>query len=80
LSIAARSRPAVGNTPAPLLQICAHPLGFVGFERARVGFLFSYADHRQGIQDLPALDFQLARQIVDSNFTHPPLYAPPNIA
>jgi hypothetical protein len=80
LPVAARSRSRIGSTTAPLLQICAHTLGFVGFERTRVGFFFSYANHRQGVQDFPALDFQFARQIVDSNFTHPPLYAPPNIA
>jgi hypothetical protein len=38
-----------------------------------MGLLFGYANRRQSIQDLPALDFQFARQIVDSNFTHPPL-------
>jgi hypothetical protein len=38
-----------------------------------MGLLFGYANRSQSIQDFPALDFQLARQIIDSNFTHPPL-------
>jgi len=63
----------LARTAAAALQVVAHALGFVAFERTRMGLLFGDADHRQSIQDLPALDFQLARQIIDSNFTHPPL-------
>ena len=39
-----------------------------------MGLLFGYANRCQSIQDFSALDFQLARQIIDSNFTHPPLF------
>jgi hypothetical protein len=28
----------------------------------------------QSVENLPALDFQLTRQIVNSNLTHPPLF------
>jgi hypothetical protein len=45
-----------------------------------MGLLFGYADCRQRVQYLSALDFQLARQIIDSNFTHPPLFALPGVA
>jgi hypothetical protein len=41
-----------------------------------MGLFFGYANRRKSVQDFPALDFQFARQIVDSNFTHPPLFAP----
>ncbi len=55
------------------LQIDAYTLSFIALERTRMGLLFGYANCRQSVQDLPALDFQFARQIIDSNFTHPPL-------
>jgi hypothetical protein len=32
------------------------------------------AELRQYVKNLPALDFHLAREIVDSNLTHPPLF------
>jgi hypothetical protein len=73
--------PSIGGAAAPFLQIGAHTLGFIAFERTGVGLLFGYANHGQSIQDLPALDFQFARQIIDSNFTHPPLLMRrPNVA
>lgn len=59
--------------PAAPLQVRAHTLGFVALERTRMGLLLRDADRGQSLQDLPALDLQLARQIIDSNFTHPPL-------
>jgi hypothetical protein len=48
----------------------AHTLGFVDLDGTRVGLLFGDADFRQGFKNLSTLDFQLARQIVDSNL-HP---------
>jgi hypothetical protein len=63
----------VAAATAAALEISAHTLGFITLERTRVGLLFGYANCRQSIQDFPALDFQFARQIIDSNFTHPPL-------
>jgi len=51
----------------------AHPLRLVVFQRAGVGLFLGYADLRQRVKNLAALDFQFACQIVDSNFTHPPL-------
>lgn len=34
----------------------------------------TYPHRLQGIENLFTLDFQLARQIVNSNLTHPPLF------
>jgi hypothetical protein len=42
-----------------------------------MGFLFSDTNFRQNVKDGLALDFQLSRQIVDSNLTHPPFLLPP---
>jgi hypothetical protein len=39
-----------------------------------VGLAGSQAKLRQYVKNLPALDFHLAREIVDSNLTHPPLF------
>jgi hypothetical protein len=39
-----------------------------------VGFAAGKAKFRQYVKNLPALDFHLARKIVDSNLTHPPLF------
>jgi hypothetical protein len=50
-----------GSVPAAgTLEVLAHPLGFVFFERTGVRLLLGHADSRQGIKDRPALDFQLA--------------------
>jgi hypothetical protein len=38
-----------------------------------VGLLFRDANFRENIENNLALDFQFSRQIVNSNFTHPPL-------
>jgi hypothetical protein len=39
-----------------------------------MGLAFSKAERLQGIQNLLAFDFQLTRQIVNSNLAHPPLF------
>jgi hypothetical protein len=45
---------------AASLKVLPHPFIFNFFERTGVGLLLGHADVRQGIQDRPALDFQLA--------------------
>jgi hypothetical protein len=35
---------------------------------------FTQAELSQHVKNLPALDFHLAREIVDSNLAHPPLF------
>ena len=39
-----------------------------------VGLAAAQAEFRQYVKNLPALDFHLAREIVDTNLTHPPLF------
>jgi hypothetical protein len=52
----------------------ANLLRLVFFQRTGVGFALGQAEFRQNVKNLPALDFHLAREIVDSNLTHPPLF------
>jgi hypothetical protein len=50
-----------GTVPAASpLEVLAHTLGFVFFERAGVRLLLGHADSRQRVKDRPALYFQLA--------------------
>jgi hypothetical protein len=50
-----------GTVPAAgTLEVLAHPLGFVFFERTGVRLLLGHADSGQGVKDRPALYFQLA--------------------
>jgi hypothetical protein len=48
--------------------------GFTRLDGTRVGFAICHIHVFQGIENLLTLDFQLARQIVNSNLTHPPLF------
>ncbi len=73
LPVAAGITLRVGTSTESPLQIGAHTFGLIAFERTRMGLLFGYANRGQSIQDLPTLDFQFTRQIINSNFTHPPL-------
>jgi hypothetical protein len=57
-----------------MFKMRADLLGLVLFKRAGVGFPRCQADFRQYVKNLPALDFHLAREIVDTNLTHPPLF------
>jgi hypothetical protein len=57
-----------------MIELRAHLLGFIFFQRAGVGFTRSQAKLRQHVKNLAALDFQLSREIIDSNLTHPPLF------
>jgi hypothetical protein len=52
----------------------ANLIGLILFQRAGVGLAASQAEFRQYVENLPALDFHLAREIVDTNLTHPPLF------
>jgi hypothetical protein len=52
----------------------AHPFCFIGFQRAGVRLLFRDTHIQEDIQYCPALHFQFACQIVDSNFAHPSLF------
>lgn len=59
----------------PGLQIGAHLLGFMLFERTGMGFLLGDSDVRKCIENSLAFYFQLSCQIVDSNLTHPPRFS-----
>jgi hypothetical protein len=39
-----------------------------------MGLAAGQAEFRQYVKNLPTLDFHLAREIVDTNLTHPPLF------
>jgi hypothetical protein len=52
----------------------ANLVGLIVLQRTGVGFAGSQAEFRQNIENLPALDFHLAREIVNTNLTHPPLF------
>jgi hypothetical protein len=54
--------------------VAAHTLSLTRLDGTRVSLAFRQADSFQCIENLFTLDFQLARQIVDSNLTHPPLF------
>lgn len=55
------------------MEVDTYALSFVSFERAGVGLLLGHADLDQGIENSPALDLKLTRQIVYANFAHPSL-------
>jgi hypothetical protein len=57
-----------------MLEMRAYLLGFVIFNRTRVSFALTHAKFREDIENLATLDFQLAREIVNSNLAHPPLF------
>jgi hypothetical protein len=50
--------------------IAAQLIGFIFVDRAGVGNLFSNPELVQLVDDLARLDFQLPRQLIDSNLTH----------
>jgi hypothetical protein len=71
--LAARGR-ARRSEPLAARQMPTHLLRFIGLKRTRVGFAGAQAELRQYVENLSALDFHLAREIVDSNLAHPPLF------
>jgi hypothetical protein len=54
------------------MEVRAHLLGFMLFDRAGVRLLLGDSHNRQRIENGFAFDFQLSSQIVDSNLTHLP--------
>jgi hypothetical protein len=56
------------------LKMRANLVGLIVFQRTGVGLAACQAEFRQYVKNLLALDFHLAREIVDSNLTHPPLF------
>jgi hypothetical protein len=60
--------------PRSMRNVRADLLRFKLLQRTGVGLAAGQAEFRQYIKNLPTLDFHLAREIVDSNLTHPPLF------
>ena len=75
LLLASRTR----TTPRPCgtraaLKVATHPLRLARFDGTRMGLAVGHTHRFQSIENLLTLDFQLTRQIVNSNLTHPPLF------
>jgi hypothetical protein len=56
------------------LELRANLLRLVVLQGTGVGLAAIQAEFRQYVKNLLALDFHLAREIVDTNLTHPPLF------
>jgi hypothetical protein len=56
------------------LKIAANTLSLMRFNGTRMGLAFGQIHGFQSVENLFTLDFQLTRQIVNSNLTHPPLF------
>jgi hypothetical protein len=69
-----RSSAALASRPGCVLKMRTHLYRFKFFQRAGVGLSFGQAEFRQYVQNPATLDFHLAREIVDTNLTHPPLF------
>jgi hypothetical protein len=67
-----RARLARGARSA--LEMRAHLVGLIVLQRTGVGLAGSQAELCQYVENLTALDLHLARKIVNSNLTHPPLF------
>jgi hypothetical protein len=57
-----------------MLEVPANLVGFMLLDRTRVSLALTQTEFREHIKNLSALDFQLAREIVNSNLAHPPLF------
>jgi hypothetical protein len=66
--------PCMSGRPCAALEMRAHLVGFVQLQGTGVGLAFTKAELRQYVKNLPALDFHLACEIVDSYLAHPPLF------
>ena len=64
----------LASRPGCVLKMRTHLYRFKFFQRAGVGLSFGQAEFRQYVQNPATLDFHLAREIVDTNLTHPPLF------
>jgi hypothetical protein len=74
LGRARRRTAAVARCPRSTLKLRTNFVSLVVFNRTGVGLALTQAELRQHVKNLTAFDFHLAREIVDSNLTHPPLF------
>jgi hypothetical protein len=64
----------MGRGARAVLKVRAHLVGLVVLQRTGVSLAGGQAELCQYVKNLPTLDFHLAREIVDTNLTHPPLF------
>ena len=68
-------RACAGVAPlASMLKLRTNFVGLVVFNRTGVGLALSQAELCQHVKNLTAFHFHLAREIVDSNLAHLPLF------
>jgi hypothetical protein len=60
--------------PRATLKMSANLVGLMVLQRTGVGFHSVHAQFRKNVDNRARLNFQLAREIVDTNLTHPPLF------
>jgi hypothetical protein len=72
----ARTDARAAARPKAALKMSAHLLRLVILNRTGVGLALTQAEFSQYVKNLLALDFHLAREIVNSNLAHPPLFEP----
>jgi hypothetical protein len=77
LRCAARRAAAMPCCLRSALKLRTNLVGFVTLKAAGVGLACAQAEFCQYVKNLSALDFHLAREIVDTNLTHPPLFEKP---
>jgi hypothetical protein len=71
---ARRRSGALTAGPRSTLELRANLLRLVILQGTGVGLTAIQAEFHQYVKNLLALDFHLAREIVDTNLTHPPLF------
>jgi hypothetical protein len=67
-------RARIAGRARPPFKLRANLLRLMFFKRTGVRLAICQPQLRQNIQDLTAFHFHLAREIVDSNLAHPPLF------
>ena len=74
LGCARRRAARVARRARSMLELPANLVGLVVLDRTRVGLALTQAEFPEHVKNLSALDFHLAREIVNSNLAHPPLF------
>jgi len=74
LNALGRARRARLPSRAALLELRANLVCLVLFNRTGVRLALAQAELSQYVKNLATLDFHLAREIVDPNLAHPPLF------
>ena len=67
-------RALLARGPRSSLKLRTHLVGLIVLQGAGVGLAAVQAELGKQVKNLLALDFQFARENIDSNLTHPPLF------